>query len=173
MKKIVLFFLIINLFAMSQETIHDLSFKSIEGSEISFADYKGKMIMIVNTASKCGFTPQYTELQQVHEKYKDQLVIIGFPANNFGAQEPGTNDEINAFCKKNYGVSFQMAEKVSVKGDDIHSLFSWLNKQENPDYIGDIKWNFEKYLLDENGILIHRYRSMTKPDSKKITELLN
>ena len=173
MKKIVLLFLMINLFAMSQETIHEFNFKSIEGNNISFSEYKGKMIMIVNTASKCGFTPQYNELQQLHDQYKDQLVIIGFPANNFGGQEPGSNDEINTFCKKNYGVSFQMAEKVSVKGADTHPIFNWLNQQENPDFKGDIKWNFEKYLLDENGVLVHRYRSMTKPDAKKITDQLN
>ena len=157
---------------MSQESIHELDFKSIDGNEIPFLDFKGKKIMIVNTASKCGFTPQYVELQQMHEKYKGQLVIIGFPANNFGAQEPGTNDDIISFCKKNYGVTFQLAEKVSVKGEDIDPLFIWLNNQDNPDFKGDIKWNFEKYLLDEKGVLIHRYRSMTKPDSGKITDQL-
>ena len=172
MNKILFLFLIINLCAMSQESIHELDFKSIDGKEIPFLDFKGKKIMIVNTASKCGFTPQYVELQQMHEKYKDQLVIIGFPANNFGAQEPGTNDDIISFCKKNYGVTFQLAEKVSVKGEDIDPLFIWLNNQDNPDFKGDIKWNFEKYLLDEKGVLIHRYRSMTKPDSGKITDQL-
>ncbi len=172
MKKIVLLFLIINLFATSQKSIHEFSFNTIDGEKVSFVDFKGKKIMIVNTASKCGFTSQYTELQQMHIQYKDQLVVIGFPANNFGSQEPGTNNEIISFCKKNYGVTFYLSEKVSVKGEDIHPLFSWLNSQENSDFIGDVKWNFEKYLLDENGVLIHRYRSMIKPDSKKITDQL-
>ncbi len=172
MKKIVLLFLIINLFATSQKSIHEFSFNTIDGEKVSFVDFKGKKIMIVNTASKCGFTSQYTELQQMHNQYKDQLVVIGFPANNFGSQEPGTNNEIISFCKKNYGVTFYLSEKVSVKGEDIHPLFSWLNSQENSDFIGDVKWNFEKYLLDENGVLIHRYRSMIKPDSKKITDQL-
>ncbi len=170
MKKIIFLLLVLNLNVMSQKSIHEFNYTSIEGDEVLFSDFKGKKIMIVNTASKCGFTPQYVELQQMHEKYKDQLVIIGFPANNFGAQEPGANDEIATFCQKNYGVTFQLAEKTSVKGEDIHPIFSWLNDQENPDFKGDIKWNFEKYLLDENGILIHRYRSMTKPNSKKVTE---
>jgi len=173
MKFFIFFILVLNLNVMSQESIHEFNFTSIEGDQVLFSDFKGKKIMIVNTASKCGFTPQYVELQEMHDKYKDELVIIGFPANNFGAQEPGTNDEIMSFCKKNYGVSFQLSEKVSVKGEDIHPLFSWLNNQENPDFKGDINWNFEKYLLDENGILIHRYRSMTKPDSKKVTGYLD
>tara|TARA_B110000438_G_C15589832_1_gene553342 strand:- start:139 stop:615 length:477 start_codon:yes stop_codon:yes gene_type:complete len=155
---------------MGQKSIHEFKFTSIDGAEVSFSDFLGKKILIVNTASKCGFTPQYVDLEELHKQYKDNLVIVGFPANNFGGQEPGSNEEIASFCKKNYGVSFLMAEKVSVNGSDIHPIFAWLNEQENPDFKGDVKWNFEKYLLDENGILIHRYRSMTKSNSKKVTE---
>ena len=101
------------------------------------------------------------------------MVIVGFPANNFGAQEPGSNDDIASFCQKNYGVTFLMAQKVSVKGADIDPLFTWLNQQENPSFKGDIKWNFEKYLLDDRGMLLDRFRSMTKPNSKKITDYMN
>ena len=170
MKNIVLIFILIINFAMGQKSIHEFKFTSIDGAEVSFSDFLGKKILIVNTASKCGFTPQYVDLEELHKQYKDNLVIVGFPANNFGGQEPGSNEEIASFCKKNYGVSFLMAEKVSVNGSDIHPIFAWLNEQENPDFKGDVKWNFEKYLLDENGILIHRYRSMTKSNSKKVTE---
>ena len=129
-------------------------------------------MLIVNTASQCGFTSQYEQLQNVHEKHGDNLVVIGFPANNFGGQEPGTNDEIKTFCKKNYGVSFLLSEKVSVKGKDINSLFKWLNQQENNSFKGDIMWNFEKYLIDENGQLMQRFRSTTKPNSDKIISLI-
>ena len=158
---------------MAQKSIHEFKFTSLDGSTVSFSDFLGKKILIVNTASKCGFTPQYEELQQLHNDYKDQLVIVGFPANNFGAQEPGSNDDIASFCQKNYGVTFLMAQKVSVKGADIDPLFTWLNQQENPSFKGDIKWNFEKYLLDDRGMLLDRFRSMTKPNSKKITDYMN
>lgn len=157
---------------MSQSTIHEFSFASIDGQQISFSEFAGKKILIVNTASECGFTSQYKELQEVHEKYGDKLVIIGFPANNFGEQEPGKNDEIAQFCQKNFGVTFTMAEKVSVNGVDINEIFKWLCAQENPDFTGDIKWNFEKFLLDEQGKLIARFRSSIKPDDKKIISLL-
>jgi glutathione peroxidase len=158
---------------MAQKSIHEFKFTSLDGSTVSFSDFLGKKILIVNTASKCGFTPQYEELQQLHNDYKDQLVVVGFPANNFGAQEPGSNDDIASFCQKNYGVTFLMAQKVSVKGADIDPLFAWLNQQENPSFKGDIKWNFEKYLLDDRGMLVDRFRSMTKPNSKKITDYIN
>jgi glutathione peroxidase len=157
---------------MGQKSIHEFKFTSIDGTEVSFSDFLGKKILIVNTASKCGFTPQYVDLEELHEQYKDDLVIVGFPANNFGGQEPGSNEEIASFCKKNYGVSFLMAEKVSVKGSDIHPIFAWLNEQENPSFKGDINWNFEKYLLDGSGQLIDRFRSVTKPNSKKLAAYL-
>ena len=170
MKNIFLIFILIINFAMGQKSIHEFKFTTIDGTEVSFSDFLGKKILIVNTASKCGFTPQYMDLEELHKKYKDNLVIVGFPANNFGGQEPGSNEEIASFCKKNYGVSFLMAEKVSVKGADIHPIFAWLNEQENPSFKGDINWNFEKYLLDDRGKLMDRFRSMTKPNSKKLTE---
>lgn len=154
---------------MAQTSIHEFKVPGLMGDEINFADFKGKKILVVNTASKCGFTPQYEQLQELSSKYPEKLVVVGFPANNFGKQEPGTNDEIESFCKKNYGVTFPMAEKVSVKGDDIHPLFKWLNEQENEDFTGDIRWNFEKYLIDEKGNVIHRYRSKTSPMAEKIT----
>ncbi len=130
--------------------------------------------MIVNTASKCGNTPQYAELEQLYEKYKDKLVVIGFPANNFKEQEPGTNAEIQEFCKKNYGVTFPMAEKVSVKGDDIAPLFKYLTEEANKMGIEDpIKWNFTKFLLDENGKLITVIHNKTKPMSEEVLKYFN
>lgn len=141
---------------------------TINGKEFDFTGLKGKKVLIVNTASECGYTPQYADLQKLHEKYKDKLVIIGFPANNFGQQEPGTNEQISEFCKKEYNVTFQLMQKVSVKGDDMDRIFKWLTAQPNPDFTGDIKWNFEKFLIDENGVLIHRFRSKVKPMSEEI-----
>lgn len=158
--------------AIGQSSIHEFKFETIDGEERSFSEFKGKKLLLVNTASECGFTPQYEALQKLHDSYQDKLVIIGFPANNFGGQEPGQNNEIASFCKKNYGVTFLMAAKVSVKGDDIHPIFKWLCQQENQSFTGDIKWNFEKFLLDENGHLKARFRSAVKPDSKKITTYL-
>jgi glutathione peroxidase len=157
---------------MAQQSVHDFTINTIDGEKLDLSSLKGKKLLIVNTASECGFTPQYMELQKVHEKYGDKLVIIGFPANNFGGQEPGSNSEIKAFCQKNYGVSFLLSEKVSVKGSNISPLFEWMNNQKHNGFKGDIMWNFEKYLVDENGNLIDRFRSMTKPDSEKIISLL-
>jgi glutathione peroxidase len=156
----------------AQDNIYSFSFKDINERTVSFSKFKGKKILIVNTASECGFTPQYQELQELHEQYGDQLVIIGFPANNFGKQEPGTDSDIATFCKKNYGVTFIMASKVSVKGKFIDPLFSWLINQKNKSYKGPIYWNFEKFLIDENGKVSSRYRSKVKPmDSEIIDEL--
>ena len=157
---------------MAQQSIHEFSVDGLEGGTINFADFKGKKILVVNTASECGYTPQYKQLQELHKEFGSKLIIVGFPANNFGAQEPGNNEQIASFCEKNYGVTFLMASKVSVKGSDIHPLFVWLNAQENPDFSGDINWNFEKFLLDENGKLMHRYRSGTGPlDEPILNEL--
>src|SRR6476646_11779058 len=142
------------------KSIYKFKVEALDGGKIDFKKYKGKKILIVNTASKCGNTPQYAELEELYEKYKDKLVIVGFPANNFGSQEPGNNDEIKAFCTKNYGVTFPMAAKVSVKGDDIAPIFKWLtNKSENGVMDAEIKWNFTKFLLDENGVLISQFES--------------
>ncbi len=141
---------------------------SITGKPVNLTAFKGKKILIVNTASECGNTPQYAELEKLSKLYKDKLVIIGFPANNFGGQEPGNNNEIAAFCNKNYGVTFPMMSKVSVLGDDMDPLFKWLTTQDNPDFMGDIKWNFEKFLLDENGKLIHRFKAKMSPMDESI-----
>lgn len=173
MKYISLITLLINFIIMNaQQSVHEFTITSIDGVEKSLSDFKGKKMLFVNTASQCGFTPQYMELQSVHEKYGEDLVIIGFPANNFGGQEPGSNDQIKSFCQKNYGVTFLLSEKVSVKGSDICPLFEWLNQQENQSFVGDIMWNFEKYLIDESGKLVKRFRSITKPDSDKIISLI-
>lgn len=155
-------------------SIYDFKVPSLDGSSIDFAKYKGKKIMIVNTASKCGNTPQYEGLQQLQDKYKDKLVIIGFPANNFGEQESGTNAEIKEFCKKNYGVTFPMAEKVSVKGNDIHPLFKYLTDEARKMGVEDpIKWNFTKFLIDEKGKLITVIHNKVQPMSEEVTKYLN
>lgn len=153
-------------------SIYDFSFKTIDGKTIKLSQFKGKKILIVNTASKCGYTPQYEDLEKMHRQYGKNLVLIGFPAGNFGGQELATNSEIQDFCKKNFGVTFLLSEKVSVKGEDINPLFTYLTTAENPDFTGDIKWNFEKFLIDENGKLVHRYRSAIKPLSAEITKNL-
>ncbi len=154
-------------------SIYDFKVPSLEGGAIDFSKYKGKKVLIVNTASKCGLTPQYTELQQLHDKYKSKLVVVGFPANNFN-QETGSNADISEFCKRNFGVTFQMAEKVSVKGDDIHPLFKYLTEESAKMGIEDpIKWNFTKFLLDENGKLIAVIPSKVKPTDEQLTKWLN
>lgn len=160
------------LFFLTQ--LYDFKVPGLEGNTIDFSKYKGKKILIVNTASACGYTPQYADLQKLYEAHKSNLVIIGFPANNFGGQEPGSNTEIKEFCKKNYGVTFPMAGKVSVKGDDIHPLFKWLtNKSENGVMDAEIKWNFTKFLLDENGKLIAVFPSKINPNGEEIAKYLN
>ncbi len=151
------------------KTVHSFEVNKLDGSKMDLSQFKGKPILIVNTASKCGYTKQYENLQSLHKKYGDKLVIIGFPANNFMGQEPGTNKEIAAFCSANYGVTFDMAAKVSVKGKDQHPFFTWLTKQENPDFTGDIKWNFEKFLIDKDGHVVRRWRSGVSPEDKEIT----
>jgi len=153
-------------------SIYEFTFTSIEGEKVNIADFKGKNILIVNTASKCGFTKQYKDLQALHEQYGKDLVIIGFPANNFGGQEPGENEDIQAFCEKNYGVTFLLSEKIDVKGKDIHPIFKYLTSQENPDFTGEIKWNFEKFLINKEGKLIHRYRSKVNPLDEEIVKNL-
>jgi|TARA_B100001094_G_C18090627_1_gene750206 glutathione peroxidase len=156
----------------AQKSVHEFEILTIDGEKKSLSSFSGKKMLFVNTASECGFTSQYEELQKLHNEYGDKLVIIGFPANNFGGQEPGSNSDIKSFCKKNYGVTFLMSNKVSVKGKDIDPMFNWLNQQENESYQGDIMWNFEKYLIDEDGVLIKRFRSITKPNSSTITSLI-
>lgn len=170
MLKVTLF----SIYFMIAGSIYDFKVPGLEGGQIDLAKYKGKKILIVNTASQCGYTPQYDDLQKLYEKYKNTLVIIGFPANNFGGQEPGSNEEISAFCKRNYGVTFPMAEKVSVKGDDIHPLFRYLTDEAKKMGVEDpIKWNFTKFLVDEKGKLITVFSSRVKPMSEEITKYLN
>ncbi len=155
------------------KSIYDFKVPSLDGGTIDFSAFKGKKILIVNTASQCGYTPQYEGLQKLYETYKEKLVIVGFPENNFGQQEPGTNEEIKSFCKKNYGVTFPMAAKVSVKGDDIAEIYKWLtNKSENGVMDAEIKWNFGKFLLDEKGNLITYFPSKVTPMSDEITSKL-
>ncbi len=155
-------------------SIYDFKVPGLSGGTIDFSQFKGKKILIVNTASQCGNTPQYADLEKLYEKYKDKLVIIGFPANNFGQQEPGSNEEIKQFCTKNYGVTFPMAEKVSVKGDDIHPLFKYLvNEAEKMGEKDPIKWNFTKFLVDENGKLVKVFFHKVNPMSDDITQYLN
>ncbi len=154
-------------------SIHSFKVKSIDGKTIDFSKFKGKKILVVNTASKCGYTPQYEALQKVYNEYKDKLVIVGFPANNFGGQEPGSDSEIQDFCKANYGVSFPMASKVSVKGTDMAPIYKWLtSKTENGVLDAEVGWNFGKFLLDENGKLVAYYPSKVKPDSEEILKFV-
>ena len=151
-------------------SIHTFKVEALDGTTINFADFKGKKILIVNTASECGYTPQYKELEALYQKFKDKLVIVGFPANNFGGQEPGTNTEIKAFCQQNYGVTFPMAAKISVKGNDAAPIYQWLcTKTENGVLDAEIKWNFNKFLLDENGNMIAYFPSKVTPMSEQIT----
>lgn len=156
-----------------QSAIYNFKLKTIDGKETTLGTFKGKKMLLVNVASECGYTPQYKNLQALSEKYKDKLVVIGFPANNFGGQEPGTASEIKSFCTKNYGVTFPMMEKISVKGEDMHPLYKWLsNKAENGVTDEAPKWNFCKYLIDENGKIIRFFSSKTDPLSEEITSLL-
>ena len=146
----------------------DFTARTLDGEEKSLADYSGQVVLVVNTASKCGFTPQYTGLQELHEAYADQgLQVVGFPCNQFGGQEPGDATEIGAFCQRNYGVTFQMMEKVDVNGSDAHPLFEWLRSQKGGMLGSKIKWNFTKFLVGRDGQVIERYASTTKPDKLK------
>src|SRR5690606_18179553 len=153
-------------------SIYDFSFTSIDGKAENIADFRGKSILIVNTASKCGFTKQYKDLQALHEQYGDDLVVIGFPSDNCGGKELDNNVEIQNFCERNYGVTFLLSEKIDVKGDNINPLFKFLTTQENNDFTGDINWNFEKFLINKDGKLIHRYRSRINPLDKAIVSNL-
>jgi glutathione peroxidase len=152
-----------------KKSFYSFKMTSLEGETIDFSKYKGKKVLLVNVASKCGLTPQYTELQELHDKYGDKLVILGFPANNFKGQEPGTNEEIAEFCQKNYGVKFQMFEKISVIGEDQHPLYQWLSKKEQNGW-NDVapSWNFTKYLVDEKGELVKVFEPKVKPTSEEV-----
>lgn len=159
---------------LTASSIYDFKVEGLSGSTIDFSQFKGKKIMIVNTASKCGNTPQYADLEKLYEKYKNKLVIVGFPANNFGQQEPGSNKEISEFCTKNYGVTFPMAAKVSVKGTDMAPIFKYLTAEAKKIGFEDpIKWNFTKFLLDEHGKLITVIYNKVDPMSPDVLKYLN
>lgn len=154
--------------------LFDIAINSLQGTPIDLNDFKGKKILFVNVASKCGFTPQYRGLQTLFEQYKDQLMIIGVPCNQFGKQEPGSADDIQEFCQLNYGVDFLITEKVDVKGPNQHPLYKWLtSKAKNGRKDSTVKWNFQKYLIDENGEFLDYFYSITKPTNSRITTYLN
>lgn len=149
-------------------TIYEYSAKTLAGEDKSLQDYEGKVVLIVNTASECGFTPQFEGLQELYDEFKEQgLEILGFPCNQFNNQEPGTNKEISAFCQRNYGVTFQMFDKVDVKGDAAHPLFQYLTKEAPGMLTKQIKWNFTKFLINKNGEVVDRFAPQTKPESIK------
>ncbi|MFL6299091.1 MAG: glutathione peroxidase [Terriglobales bacterium] len=170
---VALLFLFSTMFAAttSPKGVYDFTLDSIDGQPVSLGSYKGKVLMLVNVASKCGYTPQYTALEATYEKYRDRgLVIVGIPANNFGGQEPGTNQEIKTFCTRNFRVSFPMMSKVSVKGEDTTPLYKYLTgKATDPKNAGEIKWNFTKFLVDRNGNIVSRFEPEVTPDSPQIT----
>lgn len=157
----------------TQTSIYEFKLNTLDGKELSLSEFKGKKLLLVNVASECGYTPQYKNLQALHEQYGNKVVIIGFPANNFGGQEPGTNPEIKTFCAKNYGVTFLMTEKISVKGNDMAPLYKWLSSKELNGTCDEApKWNFCKYLIDENGHVMKFFKSSVDPLSSEITSLL-
>jgi glutathione peroxidase len=162
--------------AMGDEpkSVYDFTMKSIDGKDVKLSSYRGKVVMIVNVASRCGFTPQYDGLQKVYQKYQGQgFVILGFPANNFMGQEPGTDEEIKTFCSMKYNVTFPLFSKISVKGADIHPLYRFLtDKTTDPDFGGDISWNFNKFLIDKNGKIAARFASPDKPESDKVIQAI-
>jgi glutathione peroxidase len=157
--------------ASEGKSVLDFKMKDIDGSDVKLSKYKGKVLLFVNTASKCGYTPQYEGLEAIYNKYKDQgFYVLGFPANNFGAQEPGTEAEIKEFCTLKYHVTFPMFAKISVKGDDQDPLYKYLtSKETNPQFAGDISWNFNKFLIDRDGKVVARFSSKDTPESPEVT----
>lgn len=177
MKYITIIFLVVStLFAQEKKEkpmtpFYSFTMKTIDGKEKSLEEYKGKVVMVVNVASFCGYTPQYKQLEAIYEKYKDKgFVIAGFPANEFGEQEPGTENDIKTFCEKNYGVTFDLFSKIIVKGNGIHPLYKYLTTETN--FKGDIGWNFTKFLVDKNGNIVARYKSGIKPDDKEVVSAI-
>lgn len=152
----------------------NFTMKSLDGKDVPLSQYAGKVVLLANTASKCGLTPQYAGLQTLHKKYSEKgLTVLGFPANNFNGQEPGSNLEIGEFCQKNYGVEFPMFSKISVKGDDQAPLYKFLtNADTNPKFAGDITWNFEKFLVGRNGEIVARFSPKTKPDAPEVIQAI-
>lgn len=159
---------------MAESSVLDFTMKSIDGADVKLDSYSGKVLMLVNVASKCGYTPQYRGLESVYKKYKEQgLVVMGFPANNFFWQEPGTDEEIKTFCTTKYNVTFPMFAKISVKGDKIHPLYKFLtSKQTNPEFGGSISWNFNKFLIDRSGKVVARFSSKDEPESEKVVQAI-
>jgi len=159
--------------AAATQSVYDIAINSIQGQPIDLHQFRGKKILFVNVASKCGFTPQYRDLQKLQDKYIETLVIIALPCNQFGKQEPGTAEEIQEYCEINYGISFLITEKIKVKGTDQHPLYQWLTKKaRNGKQNSTVKWNFQKYLIDENGEFLNYYYSITSPTSSRITKYL-
>ena len=157
----------------AQESIYDIEINDISGNPIDLKQFRGKNILFVNVASECGFTPQYAGLEELHQQFKENLVVIGLPCNQFGGQEPGTEKEVQQFCTKNFGVSFLLTEKIEVKGEGKHQLYNWLtDKKKNGKSSSSVKWNFQKYVVDEKGEFVNYFYSTTKPMSSKITSLL-
>lgn len=157
-----------------ETNIHSHTLSSLYGEEVDLSEYRGKVLLVVNTASKCGYTKQYEGLQALHESYKDKdLVILGFPSADFGGQEYSDDEDIAEFCERNFGVSFPMFSRISVKGSDQHELFRQLTTVENQDFTGDINWNFEKFLIDEEGRLVRRFRSNVTPQSNELTSSID
>lgn len=156
------------------KSVYDFTLKNVSGKDVKLDEFRGKVVMLVNVASKCGYTPQYDGLEKIYERYKNQgFVILGFPANNFGGQEPGTNAEIKDFCRLNYGVTFPVFSKISVKGEDKHPLYKYLTEKEtNPEFAGEIKWNFNKFLLGKDGKIVARFDSADEPESEKVTQAI-
>jgi glutathione peroxidase len=155
--------------SVDRKGLYDFTMKTIDGKDRSLAEYKGKVLLVVNVASFCGYTPQYKDLEEVYEKYKEKgFIILGFPANNFGKQEPGTDEEIKTFCETNYKVTFDLFSKISVKGDDQHPLYQYITK-DSP-FPGDVKWNFQKYLVDKKGNIVAKYSSRVKPTDKEVIQ---
>ncbi|HEV2799030.1 MAG TPA: glutathione peroxidase [Pyrinomonadaceae bacterium] len=156
------------------KTVYDFTLKDSKGKDVKLEEFRGKVVMLVNVASKCGYTPQYDGLQKIYERYKERgFTILGFPANNFGAQEPGTNEEIQEFCRINYGVTFPVFAKISVKGEDKHPLYKYLtDKETNPQFAGEIKWNFNKFLVGRDGRVVARFDSADEPESAKVTQAI-
>lgn len=180
MKFLTLTFIMLSLFTKEKsetspsESIYDVKLEALNGDIIDLSDYRGKYILFVNVASECGFTGQYEDLQKLYDEHKEKLMIIGAPCNQFGGQEPGTATEIQTFCKKNYGVTFLLTEKLDVKGENQHPLYQWLtNKSKNGISNSTVKWNFQKYLINTNGEFIDYYYSITNPLSSKIVKHLN
>ncbi|HEX8456715.1 MAG TPA: glutathione peroxidase [Pyrinomonadaceae bacterium] len=156
------------------KTVYDFTLKDSKGKDVRLEEFRGQVVMLVNVASKCGYTPQYEGLQKIYERYQERgFTILGFPANNFGAQEPGTNEEIQQFCRINYGVTFPVFAKISVKGEDKHPLYKYLTgKETNPEFAGEIKWNFNKFLVGRDGRILARFDSADEPESAKVTQAI-